>query len=191
MENALIGYGGHSIEVMYQMGKKLPCFVSDDFLCENTISLSKFDPKKYTVMIAVSDPIKREEIVKKIPRETKFFTFIHPTALIFGDVQIGCGSFIGAMSILTTNIRIGNHAILNRSNHIGHDTDIGDFFSAMPGSIVSGNCKLGNKIYLGTNSSIKEKIKICDNVIVGLNSGVVKNINECGVYAGVPASKIK
>lgn len=191
MKKALIGYGGHAKEVMSQIGEKMPCFVTDDFICENTIPLSKFNPKEYQVMIAIADPIKRENIIKKLPKETIFFSFIHPSSLIFDNVQIGYGSFIGAMSILTTNIKIGNHSILNRSNHIGHDTIIGDFFSGMPGAIVSGNCEIGNKIYLGTNSSIKEKIKICDNVIVGLNSGVVKNINECGVYAGVPASKIK
>jgi UDP-3-O-[3-hydroxymyristoyl] glucosamine N-acyltransferase len=30
-----------------------------------------------------------------------------------------------------------------------------------------------------------------DNIIVGLNSGVVKNINEPGVYIGTPVIKIK
>ena len=100
------------------------------------------------------------------------------------DVEIGDGSFIGAYSILTTNIKIGSHALLNRSNHIGHDCIIGDYFSAMPGSIVSGNVTIGNKVYLGTNSSIKEKLSVVNNVTIGLNSGIVKNIDEEGVYVG-------
>lgn len=191
MKKALIGYGGHAKEVMSQMGENLPCFVDDDFICQNTISLSKFNSKEYMVMVTISDPNKREEIIKKLPKDTKFFSFIHPTCLIFDNVKIGYGSFIGAMSILMTNTKLGNHTILNRSNHIGHDTVIGNFFSSMPGAIVSGNCEIGNKVFLGTNSSIKEKIKICDNVTIGLNSGVVKNINDRGVYAGVPAYKIK
>jgi UDP-3-O-[3-hydroxymyristoyl] glucosamine N-acyltransferase len=61
----------------------------------------------------------------------------------------------------------------------------------MPGSIVSGNCNIGNEVYLGTNSSVREKINISDNVLVGLNSGIVSNINESGVYVGLPAKKIK
>jgi UDP-3-O-[3-hydroxymyristoyl] glucosamine N-acyltransferase len=61
----------------------------------------------------------------------------------------------------------------------------------MPGSIVSGNVNIGDKVYLGTNSSIREKINICDNVIIGLNTGVVKDIKESGTYAGQPIKKIK
>ena len=61
----------------------------------------------------------------------------------------------------------------------------------MPGSVVSGNVTLGNKVYLGTNSSIKEKITICDDVIIGLNTGVVKDIKDSGTYVGYPIKKIK
>ena len=38
---------------------------------------------------------------------------------------------------------------------------------------------------------IREKISICDDVIIGLNSGVVGDIVESGVYVGTPAKKIK
>jgi UDP-3-O-[3-hydroxymyristoyl] glucosamine N-acyltransferase len=61
----------------------------------------------------------------------------------------------------------------------------------MPGSIISGNCKIGNNVYIGSNSSVREKITICDNVIIGLNGGVVKNITKEGVYVGLPVKKIK
>ena len=61
----------------------------------------------------------------------------------------------------------------------------------MPGAIVSGNVKIYDLVYLGTNSSIKEKISIHSLTTIGLNSGVIKNIEEPGVYVGTPAKKIK
>jgi sugar O-acyltransferase (sialic acid O-acetyltransferase NeuD family) len=192
MIKALIGYGGHSREVMSQMGTALPCFVDDEYVTENTLPLSSLDIDNYEVMIAVADPISRYNIVKKLPKETKFFTFIHPTALILDkNIEIGEGSFIGAYSILTTNIKIGKHSILNRGNHIGHDCRIGDYFSAMPGSIVSGNVVIYDLVYLGNNSSIREKLSIHSMSIIGMSSGVVKDIIEPGVYAGCPTKKIK
>jgi sugar O-acyltransferase (sialic acid O-acetyltransferase NeuD family) len=192
MEKALFGFGGHAREVMCQMGIKLPCFVDDKFVCENTIPFSKFNPEKYQIMIACADSKDRFDIVKRLPKKTKFFSFIHPTTLILDDnIVIGEGSFIGAYSILTTNIKLGKHTILNRSNQIGHDTVSGDFLSMMPGSVISGNCSIGNRVYLGTNSSIREKTKICDDVIIGLNSGVVKDIKKSGIYGGIPSTKIK
>ena len=186
MRKALIGYGGHAREVMSQMGVKLTCFVDDEYIKhdEDTVPLSLFNPKDYLIMVAIANSQDRLDMINKLPKETEYFTFIHPTALIMGDVEIGDGSFIGAYSILTTNIKIGSHAILNRSNHIGHDCIIGDYFSAMPGSVVSGNVNIGNKVYLGTNSSIREKLTIIDNVTIGLNTGIVKPINKSGIYVG-------
>jgi sugar O-acyltransferase (sialic acid O-acetyltransferase NeuD family) len=192
MKRALVGYGGHAREVLSQMGEKLTCFVDDKYVVEGTEPLSKFDPKEYELMIAVANSRDRYDITQRLPKETKYFTWVHPTALIMDDnIKIGEGSFIGAYSILTTNVKIGKHAILNRGNQIGHDCEIGDYFSAMPGSIVSGNVKIYDIVYIGTNSSIKEKILIHSLVTIGLNSGVVKDIEEPGVYAGVPLVKIK
>lgn len=192
MKKALVGYGGHAREVMGQMGVTLTCFVDDEYVVEGTQPLSKFNPQEYALMVAVADSKDRFDIVQRLPKETKYFTWVHPTALIMGDdVEIGVGSFIGAYSILTSNIKLGKHAILNRGNHIGHDCVIGDYFSAMPGSIVSGNVIINDCVYMGSNSSIREKITICGNVTIGLNAGVVKDINESGTYVGVPVKKIK
>jgi len=191
MKKVLIGDGGHAREVMAQMGVKLDRFVDDGYVSNDTLPLSKLDPNKHEVMIAVADSKSRFDISQRLPKGIKFFTFIHPTSLIMDNVDIGDGSFIGAYSILTTNIKIGKHSILNRSNHIGHDCRIGDFFSAMPGVIVSGNVTIQDLVYIGTNSSIKEKIKICELTTIGLNSGVVKDIDKPGVYIGTPAIKIK
>ena len=195
MIKALIGNGGHAREVQAQMCIEFFRFVSDEYWKEGDnklLPLSKFNPDKYVVMIAVANSKDREDIVKQLPVNTQYFTFIHPTAqLMNDDIIIGEGSFIGANSIITCNVEIGKHAILNRANHIGHDCRIGDYFSAMPGSIVSGNVNLGNKVYLGTNSSIREKITICDNVTIGLNTGIVKNITESGVYVGQNVRKLQ
>ena len=191
MKKALIGFGGHAREVMAQMGKNLVCFVDDEFVVEGTKPISEFNPKKYKVMIAIAIPQIRKQILSKLPKNTKFFSWIHPTSLILNNVKIGEGSFVGAYSIITTNIKIGNHCILNRMNQIGHDCVIGDFFSAMPGSIVSGNVNIQDSVYLGNNSCIKENITIHNDTTIGMNASVVKNIIESGTYVGVPSKKIK
>ena len=193
MKKALIGAGGHAREVMAQMGYKLTCFVDDKYVTNttNTVPLSLFNPKEYVVMVAVANSKDRYDIIQRLPLETKYFTFIHPTAQIMDDnIEIGEGSFIGANSILTTNIKIGKHAILNRSNHIGHDCEIGDYFSAMPGSIVSGNVKIYDLVYLGTNSSVREKTSIHSLVTVGMNGSVITNITKPGIYIGTPTKKL-
>jgi sugar O-acyltransferase (sialic acid O-acetyltransferase NeuD family) len=193
VKTALFGYGGHAREVAMQIGGEITFFVDDAYVNDIAKPISEFDPLEYEIMVAIADPQEREKVVSRLPRFTQFFTFIHPTAIISQnfDVVIGEGSFIGANSIITTNIKIGNHAILNRANHIGHDCIIGDYLSMMPGSVISGDVNIGNNVYLGTNASIREKLSVHSFSVIGMNSCVIKHIEESGVYVGVPAKKIK
>lgn len=192
MKLALYGYGGHAREVAAQIGEEVTFFVDDQYSNDIAKPISSFDPKEYYMMVAIGDSKVRFDMVQKLPKETIYFTFIHPTALILDDnIEIGEGSFIGAYSILTTNIKIGKHALLNRGNQIGHDTIIGDYFSAMPGAIVSGDCKIYDCVYIGTNASVKEKTSIHSLSTIGMNGCVSKNIEQPGTYLGIPAHKIK
>jgi len=195
MEHAIIGAGGFGREIKAVM--KIPdmkFFVDDNYedLKNNIFGFSKFDPEKYIVIVAVADPKGRQDIVHRLPKETKYFTYIDPTAQIHdGNVEIGEGSIICAGTIITTNVKIGRHAHLNLITTIGHDCMIGDYFTTSPGVNVSGNCHIKDRVYIGTNASIKQKLDICNDVTIGMNAAVVKNITESGTYVGVPVKKIK
>ena len=194
MKKAFIGNGGHLREVIAHTKFDVIRFVEDEYFKdeEKTLPLSQFNPKEYDVMIVIADSQVRSRIQKSLPKETKYFSFIHPSAILMDrNIVIGDGSFIGANCVITTNVKIGNHAILNRNVNIGHDVVIGDCFSAMAGSVVSGNVSIGNNCYMGNNSSIREKTTICDDVVIGMNGSVVKNIDKPGTYVGVPVNKIK
>ena len=195
MGKALIGAGGFSREVKYHMNDpEMICFVDDQYydgIDPFILPISTFDPERFEVLVAVGDPLDREKITKSLPTNTRYFTFVHPSAQILDSrVRIGEGSIICANTIITTDIKIGNHCHLNLASTIGHDCVIGDFFTTAPGAKVSGNCIIGDRVYMGTNASIKQKITICGDVTVGMNSCVVKNITEPGVYVGTPAKKI-
>lgn len=193
---ALYGAGGHASEVIAQLRSMnysvAKIFVDDEYVTKTFSPISSFNPDNYLIMIPVSNSQARENMVRKLPAETEFFSFVHPTALIMDSktIKIGKGCFIGAYSILTTDIILGDHAILNRGVHLGHGCRIADFFSAMPSSVVSGDVKIGNRVYLGTNASVKEKITICDDVTIGMNSPVHHDILESGIYVGDNLRKI-
>ena len=194
MEKALIGAGGFAREIMVHMDQHLPCFIDDEYYDgrENTFKLSEFDPNKYEVLVAIGDPRDRFDMVQKLPKNTKYFTFIHPSSIILGnDVNIGEGSIICAGCILTTNVKLGKHTHLNLQTTIGHDCIIGDYFTTAPGVKISGNCKIYDGVYIGTNASVKQKITIHSLSTIGMNAGVVKDINESGTYVGIPVKKIK
>lgn len=197
MKKAIIGSGGFGREIKALIlnnnsNEIVEFFVDDEYVDDISFPISSLNIKEYEVIIAIGDPLTRERMVNNLPKETKYFKAIHKSVQILdNNIEIGEGSIICSNSILTTNIKIGKHCHLNLQTCIGHDVIIDDFFTTAPGAKISGNCRIGNRVYIGTNSSIREKISICDDVIIGLNAGVVKDIFETGTYVGVPAKKIK
>jgi len=188
---AIYGYGGHAREVAAIIDDDIIFFIDDEYsLFENTFYISAFNPHTHKIMVAVADPHHRKRMAESLPVNTEFFSYVHPTAIVC-NAEIGDGSYIGPYSIVTTNVKIGKHAILNRGNQIGHDFFCGDYLSMMPMAVIGGNVEVGDCVYFGSCSNVREKIKIKSNVKIGLNAGVTNHIEEPGVYVGTPAKKIK
>ena len=73
MKKALIGAGGFANEVKAHMKDfNMVCFVDDAYYIPNDKNikpLSDFDVNEYEVLIVIGDPIVRETIVNKLPKE--------------------------------------------------------------------------------------------------------------------------
>lgn len=194
-EYALIGAGGFADEVKGHMGNmNMKCFVDDSYYKpnnDNVYRLSEFDSSKYQVLIAIGDGSARRKIVERLPLDTEYFTFIHPSAIFLHNVEIGEGSIVCANSIVTTNCKIGKHSHLNLMTTIGHDCIIGDYFTTAPNVSISGTCRIGDCVYFGTTSCVKEKVTICSDVTIGMMAAVVKDISISGTYVGTPAKLIE
>lgn len=171
--------------------------VDDEYLDEEeimgirVIPKSQFNPQTHDALVAIGDPTARFNVISKLPKSTNYATLIHPTAVLSKWVNIEEGSIITAGVVITCNVNIGKHVQINLNTTIGHDCNIGDYFTAAPGVNISGNCTFGSRVHIGTQSSTRENVKICDDVIIGMGSTVIRNINAKGVYVGRPATPLK
>jgi len=154
------------------------------------IKESLFDHELYEVVIAVGNTQLRKKIADKLPSTTVYITLIHPKADLSDFVTIGKGSIIASGVIITCNITIGEHCVIDRSSNIGHDCIIGNYSHLAPAVVLSGNVVIQNSVYLGTQSCVKENIIISNNTIIGMGAVVVKSILENGTYVGNPAKKL-
>ncbi|MEL6256136.1 MAG: acetyltransferase [Bacteroidota bacterium] len=179
--------------------REIACFMETKEFYQETQSIhgvpvipdEQFDPLEYHVLVGIGEPSVRKKVVEGLPEETRFATLIHPSAIISEWVEIGEGSIITAGTIATTDIVIGKHAQLNLHTTIGHDCQIGDYFTTAPGTNISGLCQFGDCVYFGTNAATRQGIKICDHVTIGMGGVVVKHISEPGIYIGNPAKKLE
>lgn len=136
----------------------------------------------------------REKIIngmKSINSAIKFGTVIDPSVERSDLVSIGEGCIICAHTIVTVNISIGNHVIINLDCTIGHDAILQDFVTLYPSVNVSGNTHIGHAVELGTGMQIIQGNRIGDYSLVGAGAVIVKDIPEKCTAVGSPAKPIR
>jgi UDP-3-O-[3-hydroxymyristoyl] glucosamine N-acyltransferase len=68
---------------------------------------------------------------------------------------------------------------------------IGTNCEVTAGTIIGGSTTIGNMCLTGLNSTLKDNIKIGNNVIVAVAAMVMDNIQDNEIVTGVPARSIK
>lgn len=143
-------------------------------------------------VIAIGDPKGKKSVVDRLDSiGVNFLNAIHPSVIMSESVKMGIGVIICAGTILTVDISIGNHVIINLNSTIGHDVMIDDYCSIMPNVSINGNDIFGKGVFVGTGATFVEKISIGEWTTIGAGSVVIKNIPKNVVAVGVPAKVIK
>lgn len=153
----------------------------------NRTWLKSLNPKPLLVC-AIGNPALRSKITAELAA-FQFATLIDPSVSKSDYVKIGEGSIICANCILTTNITIGKHVILNLACTVGHDTVLNDFVSVMPGVMIAGEVNIGQGVFLGTGSNVINQINIGESSTIGGGSTVVNDIPSNVTAVGVPAKR--
>jgi acetyltransferase-like isoleucine patch superfamily enzyme len=111
--------------------------------------------------------------------------FVGPFVEIQNDVTVGERTRIQSHSFICSNTEIGADCFIGHGVMFTNDKFVDRKLSKdfLP-------TKLGNKVYVGSNSTILP-ISICDDVVIGAGSVVTKDITESGTYAGNPAARLK
>ncbi len=113
----------------------------------------------------------------------------------FGNVVIGKNVFVGPISNIERghidNTTIKDNVKIDSLVQIGHNCTVDKGTIITAGCILSGNVKVGKKVWMGPKTSVKEKIVIKDNCLIGIGSNVLKNLEKDYIHFGNPTKKFK
>jgi sugar O-acyltransferase (sialic acid O-acetyltransferase NeuD family) len=109
-------------------------------------------------------------------------TYIHPTAVILNDNNIGEGSMIFAGSVVEPFTKIGKNTLVWANCVIAHNAEVGDNCWIASQTIISGEARVCKNVFLGINCTICNNVTIADNNIIGASTLISKCTQPNEVY---------
>jgi sugar O-acyltransferase (sialic acid O-acetyltransferase NeuD family) len=141
---------------------------------------------------AIGDNRARAEMVQ---RALKFgwrpATLVHPSAIVDRSVEIGAGTFIGPLVVISWNTRIGAHVVVDAHVSIGHNAVLMDFSEVFAGARINGNCQLGEYALVGCNGALLPGTLVGRGAVVGANSLAHGVVAQDTTIVGVPPRIIR
>lgn len=149
------------------------------------------DIRRCSLLITIGDNLRRAALQTRAQElRLQLTTFIADESAYFADPPAP-GSMVLAGAIVNVGALIGHGAIINSGAIVEHDCRIGDYAHLSPGSRVAGGCTLGEGVWIGTGATLVPDLVIAPGTVIGAGSSVIRSISEPGVYAGVPARRIR
>jgi len=121
--------------------------------------------------------------------EPKFASLVHSSVQMSRFVSVGAGSLICAGSVLTTQIEIREHVIINLSCTVGHDTVMEDYVTLAPMIAASSRVRICAGAELGMSSTLLPGLTIGEGAMVGMGAVVTRDIPPNKLYVGSPAKE--
>ncbi|MFB4325683.1 NeuD/PglB/VioB family sugar acetyltransferase, partial [Priestia sp. BR_2] len=158
---------------------------------EDFIETNK-DMKIDAVIISIGDNVIRKRIINQLSElNLKYRNAIHPNAIISDSAKIGEGVLINAGAIIQADAVINNHCNIGTGAVIDHECFIEDYVNIAPNATLCGKVYVSELCVVGPNSVILEKCIIEAKSIIGAGAVVVKDVQEEGIFIGVPAKFLK
>ncbi len=196
----IIGAGGHGrvvADIAKACGDTVIGFLDDSNTANNKVNIIgtsadaiEFCDSETELFVAIGNCKVREKIMNGLPN-AKWYTAIHPSAVISPSAVIGEGTCVMPNAVVNNSAVVGKGVIVNTCASVDHDDIIGDFVHIACGARLAGTVTVGNCTWIGIGSTISNNVSVCSNLMIGAGTVVVKDITEEGTYVGVPARKIK
>ena len=143
------------------------------------------------VLLAFMNHRERARVVARLGPTCPFAQIVHPTVVVDRSVQLGVGTLVQAGSILSPDVRLGDHVLVNLRVTVGHGALIEDYASLSPGAIVLGEATIGCGATVGPGAMVLNGVRVGEGALVGAGALVNRDVSKDDFVLGSPAVPAK
>jgi sugar O-acyltransferase (sialic acid O-acetyltransferase NeuD family) len=125
-------------------------------------------------------------------------SYISSRASIFPGTEPGPNAFILEDNTIQPFVRIGTNVTLWSGNHIGHHSVIEDDVFLASHIVVSGNCRIKKRTFIGVNATLRDGVTVGERCVIGMGACITADCSDESVYPSsrteasrIPSSKLR
>lgn len=123
--------------------------------------------------------------------DIEFATVVHPSVLVSKSARIGPGAVIMAGSIVATYAHVGEGCIVYTISGVNHNCRMDDYSSISGGVHLGGASVVGLRSSVGIGATVREKVNIGRDSVIGAGSVVLDDVPEESLVYGSPARVVR
>jgi acetyltransferase EpsM len=115
-----------------------------------------------------------------------FFSAVIPSVKRHRQKYFGEGIIVAQGSVISYNVAIEDHAMINIGCTLSHDVYIGKYVNMSPGTHLAGFVKIEDEVFIGTGVTIVPKVTVGKGAYIAAGTCVTKDVPPYSMVAGVP-----
>ncbi|MBT5665168.1 MAG: acetyltransferase [Rhodospirillaceae bacterium] len=115
--------------------------------------------------------------------------FVHPSATIAGNCQIGV-NFIALQGVIVEPfVELGDNVFMWSGASVCHHSKIGDNVFLAPRAALAGCVTVGDYCFVGANSTIRSRVTLGERCLVGAGTYINYDTQAESVYRSAPGTR--
>ena len=158
-----------------------------------SLELARHHPEAELLLCAGKGSVRRDLAVRLAVLgvgSDRYATVVDPSVRVPSTCSLGAGSILLGGVVLTADVGVGRHVVCMPHVTLTHDDDLADYVTLTTGVSLGGGVCVGEAAYIGMNASVRERLSVGADSVLGMGAVLVADQPPGTVYAGVPARHI-
>lgn len=155
--------------------------------------MERFPPETHNAFVAISyakmNSVRSEKVKDLESYGYALATYVSSKATVLTEHPIGKNCFILEDNTIQPFVKIGNNVTMWSGNHIGHHSEIRNGCFITSHVVISGGCKIGERSFIGVNSTLRDHIKIGVANMIGAGCLILSDTDDHAVYMNSMSEK--